>query len=212
MRQDFSLLTRRTGCNHCREVGHVSWSGPKKRTPALTFQSNRRASVRAVTCSDDFPCSSTKTVHGPSVDVTVNDILSAPEETHLEKLVWKERSPRLSRDCPDSEEEEDPRCRGARCVCHRPGCAVSDAGCAKTLTGRPALDRHAAVTGVRPPLVARRLTRQVQRVRRRHSAVGRRCGSRVARWRPDDPFGLMWFPERLVLSRRLVVKAFWRPN
>ena len=32
-------------------------------------------------------------------------------------------------------------------VCHRPGCAVPDTGCAKTLIGQSALKRHVEVSG-----------------------------------------------------------------
>ena len=32
-------------------------------------------------------------------------------------------------------------------VCHRPGCAVPDTGCAKTLIGQSALKRHVDVSG-----------------------------------------------------------------
>ena len=62
-------------------------------------------------------------------DVAINDILSAHEETHLEKLVRKERWRRLSRECQDSEEgDQNAEVLG---VCHRPGCAVPETQCAK---------------------------------------------------------------------------------
>ena len=35
-------------------------------------------------------------------------------------------------------------------VCHRPGCAVPDAGCARTLIGQSALRRHVEASGKEP--------------------------------------------------------------
>ena len=59
----------------------------------------------------------------------------------------KTRWRRLTQACQDSEMEEDPDAEVLG-VCRCPGCAVPDAGCAKTLIDRLALDRHAAVAGI----------------------------------------------------------------
>ena len=79
--------------------------------------------------------------------MTVNDTLSAHEQTHPENLVREERWRRLSRERQDSEEEQqDAEVLGVR---HRPGYAVLDTSYAKTLIGRRAMARHVAETGAR---------------------------------------------------------------
>ena len=73
-------------------------------------------------------------MYGPIVDRTVNEILSAGEETHLDRNVKLQERKKY----PDAE---------ALGVCHRPGCAVPETGYAKALIGCRALARHVAVTG-----------------------------------------------------------------
>ena len=47
----------------------------------------------------------------------------------------------------DESDQSDAEVHG---VCHRPGCAVPDTGCAKTLIGQSALKRHVEVSGREP--------------------------------------------------------------
>ena len=63
-------------------------------------------------------------------------------------------------------------------VCHRPGCAVNDTACAKTLIGRRALARHAALAGARPRWSHPARFKGVGVST--HTPVGRRRGAPVA--------------------------------
>ena len=82
----------------------------------------------------------------------VGDCRSA-QESHLEKLMRRQRWKRhtLEQDEADKGNQSDAEVLG---VGHRPGCAVPDTCCAKTLVGQSALKRHVEVSGKEPRLLS----------------------------------------------------------
>ena len=92
------------------------------------------AGVRAVSCDLEL--------------LAITDILSA-HESHLEKLMKEERWKRLTLEQTEADAggQSDAEVFG---VCHRPGCAVADTDCAKTVIGQSALKRHVEVRGREP--------------------------------------------------------------
>ena len=81
------------------------------------------------------------------------EVLSARESV-WEKLVRKKKWKRLASEQEEADggNETDAEVIG---VCHRPGRAVPDTGCAKTLIGRNAPKRHVEATGKQPRWVSK---------------------------------------------------------